>query len=442
MPRNNKQFVRNVVILAVVGLVTLMIVMFLVLQSYIGGQSSQSTYIEEPIEEVLEQSVELSETLNVLVEEMTDNHIMGYDIHNKKVFSKVIDESVKISDAYGNVLPINQIKTGDIVEVDYQKKKDKIVSMSKSSSVQSWNKISGVTVDGEAHQINIAGTTYQYTDETLVVDGNGIQSDMAKVGPFDIVSVQAVDNVIWSIIINEASASLNLLELPTKNGQIEIDNSRLLMFKDVKEPIKLVAGKHKIVIKMKGYVTIVENLELEAGEDYEMSLKDAEIAYTVIKPNISPNTAQYTITIGDKIYKPDEEIKLQQGNYSIEINAEGYEKYSANVSLEKDNYLLRVALIAIEEEETEEETDTTDTGTSTNTALNGSRTITVNTDPAGANVYINGELKGVTPYTVTLNNGSYGVLLEKTDYDIYSTNILLDGSNDQSSYLYKLTPRE
>lgn len=432
-------------ILAVVGLVTLMIVMFLVLQSYIGGQNSQSTYIKESIEEVLEQSVELSETLNVLVEKITDNHIMGYDIHNKKVFSKVIDESVKISDAYGNVLPSNQIKPGDIIEVDYQKEKDKIVSMSKSSSVQSWNKINGITVDKEAHQINIGGIIYQYTDETLVIDADGIPSDMAKVGPFDIVSIQAVDHVIWSIVINEASASLNLLELPTKNGQIEIDNSRLLMFKDIKEPIKLVAGKHKIVIKMKGYVTIVENLELEAGQDYEISLKDAEIAYTVIQPNIVPNTAEYTITIGDKTYKPGEEIKLQQGNYKIEINAEGYERYSANISLEKDNYLLRVALIEIKKEETETtdtETNTnTNSNTNSNTGLSGSRTITVSTDPTGANVYINGELKGVTPYTVTLNNGSYGILLEKKDYDIYSTNILLDGSNDQTSYLYKLTAR-
>ena len=100
------------------------------------------------------------------------------------------------------------------------------------------------------------------------------------------------------------------------------------------------------------------------------------------------------------------------------------------------------------EEETEENTEeltgqtSTNDSSTNNEALNSSRTVTINSEPTGANVYIDGAHKGVTPYTVTLNNGTYGILLEQSGYDVYSTNILLDGSNDQTSYLYKLIPRE
>jgi len=442
--KNNKQFVRTVVILAVVGFIALMIAMFVVLQSYLSDHGTKSTYVQVQ-EEVVTEPVVLSETLNILIEEITESHIMGYDIHNQKMLSKVINEEVKVSDAYGNVLPINQLMIGDIVEINYQEERDRIVSISKSSHVQSWKKISGITVDEETKHIDISGQTYEYADEVLVVDGDGIPSTITKVGPFDIVSVQAMDNVVWSIIIHKASASLNLLELPTQNGQIEIDNSRLIMFKDVTEPIKLVAGKHRIVIKMKGYETIVvEDIQLEANEVYDISLKEAERVYKIIQPRLLIPNLNYTVTIGDKVYQSGEEIRLPQDEYKLKIDAEGFESFTREVNLfniEKDICIIDVALVPIEEEEKSDEISESESSNSSNTAIGNSKTITINTEPTGANVYINGELKGVTPYIATLNNGSYGILLEKTNYEVYSTNILLDGSNDQSTYLYKLTPR-
>lgn len=446
MKKNNKQFVRNVIIGSVVGLIVLMIGLFITIQNYLGNQDGQGTYIDEAQNETSMPTVELSENIVILVEKISDNHIMGYDIHNKKTFSKVIDSTVKISDAYGNVLPIAEIKEGDLVEVDYQSNKDKVIAVSKSSDTQNWKKISGITVDTEGKKINIAGISYAYQDELLVLDAQGKESSIKKVGPFDVVSIQAMDDIIWSITIDKASASLNLSELPTSNGQIEIGNTRLLPFKSVTEPIKLIPGDYKIVIKMKGYKTIVEDITVEPGEVYEMSLKDAEIAYTTIQPLLSAKITNYTISVGDKVYKPGEEIKVQQGEYKVSVVAEGYEKWTRNVSLEKDVYKLNIAMIPIEEEKDEEadssaSPDTSGTATNNTIALNNSRTITINSDPTGANVYIDGAFKGTTPYTVTLNDGTYGILLEKTDYDVYSTNILLDGSNDQTSFLYQMVPR-
>ena len=445
--KNNKRFVRNVIIISIVGLITLMVVLYVALQSYLGKQNNQGVYSENQDKQVLAQTVELSETLSILIEKISDTHILGHDIHNNEVFSQAIDKTVKVSDAYGNIFPINQLKSGDLVEISYQKQKDKVISVSKSSSLHSWNKVSGVTVDQENKTVNIAGTIYEYKKETMIIDSQGKLVDISKIGPFDIVSIQAVDNIIWSITIDKASASLNLMDLPTHNGQIEIDNSRLLMFKDVTEPIKLTSGKHKLVIKMKGYISLVKEIEVGENEVYELSLKDAEIAYTTIKPYISVGDAQYTITVGNKVYEPNQEIKVPQGPYRVEVNAEGYKKWIKNVNLNDFEWILKPLMIPIEEEteeNTEELTGQTSTNDSStnNEALNSSRTVTINSEPTGANVYIDGAHKGVTPYTVTLNNGTYGILLEQSGYDVYSTNILLDGSNDQTSYLYKLIPRE
>ena len=439
MRKNNKQFVRNIIITSVIGLSTLMVVLFVVLQTYLEKHEEQTYIVEAQIEnEVLSTTIELSENKIILVEKITQDKIVGYDIKNKSTFNKLITKTARVNDAYGNVMPITQIKAGDIVEVDYQNGKDNVVAVGKSVDVQSFKKISGVTVDKTTKQIKMSGTNYTYTDETMVLNADGSPSDIGKIGPFDIVSIQELDDIVWSITIDKASASLNMVDLPTQNGQIEIDNSRLIQFKDIAEPIKIIPGEHKIVIKMEGYVTITDQLNLDSGQVYEMSLANAEIAYTTVTPYISAKISDYTIKIDDKIYGPEDEIILQQGTYQVEVIADGYEKWIRQVNLSKDDYKLSVALIPIEEESLDENTNST----SNNEALNNSRTIVLNTSPSGAKVYINGAYSGETPYTVTLNNGSYNMLFEKTGYMVYSTTILLDNSNDQTAFLYILNVPE
>lgn len=452
--RRNKEFVRNIIIASVIGLITLMIVLFIVLQSYLGKQDNQNTYTKIQEEKEEEPEIDLSETLIVRVEQISINHIIGYDIYNKETISKPLNDRVTISDAYGNACPISQIKEGDIVDIDYQQEKDKIVSISKSPKAQVWNKISGVTVDRALRQISISGTSYNYSEETIVTDVKGVPKNIEAITPFDIISVQALDQDVWSVTIEDVAASLNLLDLPTNNGQIEIDNSRLLMFKDVKEPIMMIPGKHKIVIKMKGYMTItMPEFEVSSGEIYNMSLKDAEIAYTNIVINVAPRISNYTVNIGGTIYKPGDEIKLAQGEYTIEVSAEGYESQSKKVDLLQDVNLetktvaINFSLVPLPEE-SEEPSETPEPESNgaisieTNKHSANGRTITVNSEPEGANVYVDGELKGVTPYMLTLDNGTYDIKLEKVGYDTYKTNIILDGSNDQSVFLYSLVPKQ
>lgn len=348
--KDNKKFVRNIIIISVISLIVLMIILFMALQSYFGKQQKK-TYIEVQIQsKQFNESIPLSESRMILVDEINEEQIKGYDIKKNQPFNKKIVSTVKISDAYGKVLPITEIKVGDIVEVGYETDKDSIISISKSQQMESWKKISGVTVDKESRQIKVGGTSYSYTSQTLVLDSQGTGINMDNLGPFDIVSLQCMDQNVWSIVIEEASASIHMVDLPTHNGQIEIDNSRLIQFKDITEPIKVIPGVHKLVIKMAGYETILETLDLGSGEAYELSLEEAEVAYTVVKPYISDNVEDYKIKLGDSIYEPSDEIRLPQGEYEVEITAEGYEKWVRRVCLENEVCTLGARLIAIKED--------------------------------------------------------------------------------------------
>lgn len=435
--KNNKQFVRNVIITAVVGLITLMVVLFVVLQSYLSSVDKHTQLAQQEEQETINTNVELSESILILVHNITSSSVTGYDIKNKQSVTKQITNTTRVSDAYGNVIPLTQLRIGDIIELDYQKDKEELTSISRTSNAQSWKKISGVTIDKEEKHINVGGTNYSYNNNTLIINSDGTKAEPNNIGPYDIVSIQVYQDTIWSVVVDEASASINIVDLPTSTGTIEIDYSRLINFADITEPIRVIAGKHKIVIKMPTYEVITEDIYIKPGETYELSLKDAQRAYTTVKVNMTPLPSEYTLSIGNNTYKPGDEIKLIQGRYYVEVIAEGYEKWQKNINLSTDIHNLKVKLTPIPEE-SEEPTEPAGENTE-DSALADKRTITLNTDPAGASVYVDGALQGQTPYTATLTNGNHTILFQKEGYEIYSTSILIDSSNDQTSFLYALT---
>ena len=314
------------IIVSVLGLIILMVVMFMVIRTYTQDKSVGSYVQTEELVKKNDAKVEYSTTLLVLVEKITEDKIVGFDIENKAKVSRKITEGTRISDMYGSAIPVTQIKTGDIIEVVYQNEKEKVISIGKTSKVKSWKKITGVTIDHTNQQINIGGTAYPYIDDTMVFQNNGRKTNLSFVTPFDVVSIQSVDDIIWSITINEEAGSITVTDTPNTEGSLEIDRTRTFKLDELKNNIiNVIPGNHSILLQMKGYEMIKEDIVIAPGENYKISLKDAPIAYTNINPLVSSGIEEYTIKIGDKVYNKGEEIKLQQGTYEVQAEAEEYE---------------------------------------------------------------------------------------------------------------------
>jgi len=436
--KNNKEFVGIVISVCVVALIALMIFLFMILQSFLEDKQTVSSGLNSQVAEKENSKVELSDNLLILVHNISEKSVSGYDIKSDKAVSKYFSLTTRVRDSYGNVIPITEIKAGDIINVESLHDSSEVFTVSKCSETQSWKKISGVTIDKENNNISVGGSSYKYSKETMVIDEEGTLYNIDNVGPYDMVSVQVYDNTVWSLVVNERSASINVTNLPVSTGTIELDNSRLINFSDITEPIKVITGKHKLVIKMPGYEVIILDINVASGEVYEISLADAEIAYTLVKPTLIPWVEDYEITFNDQTFKAGDEIKLQQGEYNVTITANGYETQRRLVNLTTPEYPMTIRLKEINKEETDEEI----AGNTTNTAVAQSRTVTLSTDPSGASVYIDGAKCGQTPYTVTLTKGSHTILFEKQGYSLYSTSIYIDDENEQTNFLYMLTQIE
>ena len=164
----------------------------------------------------------------------------SFDIEKKQELNRKITEGTKVNDAYGSAIPASQIKPGDIVEMVYQEDKGRVLSISKTARAKTWKRITGVTVDQDNRQVNIGGTTYNYIEDTKIFQGDGNRTNMAFVTPFDVVSIQSVNDVIWSITIDEVAGSITIKDLPTTKGTLEIDRSRFLSLDETKDRISII----------------------------------------------------------------------------------------------------------------------------------------------------------------------------------------------------------
>lgn len=438
------------IITAVVGLVVLMAAMLLGVKHFVGQDSTAAAMGENSIKQEEKGSeLEYTSTILAVVTELTDDEIKAIDTESRQELTRPIDRTTKVADAYNRTIPLTSIKEGDIVEIVYQEDKDRTISINKSSQGWSKNSVSGAKVNTSASELELFGVVYTYDRNIMILHDGEKDAKIELITPYDIVTVQGIKDRVLSIRVEKAAGSIVVTDIPSRQGRIELDINTMIPLSELVEPINVIAGKHKIVVSIKGYENIVEEIDVAPGETYTLSLDRAKRSYTNVKVAISNvDVEAYNIKIDNKTYAKGEQISIPQGTYNVTITAENYKPWTKTVTFAKENYTLKATLQSNKIEETASPSTSPDSGTSgapskeetNNTeATSETKTIDIATDPSGAKVYINGVNRGTTPYKVTLPMGSYSVLLEKDGYEVYSTSIILDGSDDQTGFLYVLT---
>ncbi len=438
MNKRNNRFIINIMMLSIVGVIVFMGAMFMVISTYLDNSEVVDNTVVPAIEG--EKEVEYSEMMTLMIKSISENNIIGLDIKGKQNFNYKITEGTKIDDGYGNSLVLSQIKKGDIVQIVYQKDKQKVNSMSKSTESRTISRISGVNVDIQNNIISVGDTNYKYTNDTLVLTNTGELIPINVITPFDIITINSIDKEVFSIVREEEGSKLMLEGVPNTEGTFELDRSRIFKISELGDPIGVIPGEHRIIFDMEGYKAISEVITIGEGEVYTISLKDAEAVYSTITPKVNVDSSEYTIKVDNKVYKKGDEIKVQQGIHTVSVELEGYrpwgkkistsgyDQYDLYVYLEKEiNDILPSQAPVIDEIEPPQEE-----------IIKEEQEVNLNTNPVGAKVYINGSYKGETPCSITLKNGSYGIIFEKDGYAPYSTNIMLDGSSDKPGYLYDM----
>lgn len=437
-------FGQAIVAITIVGAIVL-IIMMLVGINYFSknnvptSESPVEVLSEEP-DEIIEEGQEM--TSLIIIKAINEGEVEAINMNDHRNINKTITDTTIIKDTQGKSIPQASLSEGDIVEITYMPTYADIIEIIKPDKVWKDKLVSNVKIHEQEGKIYIGNNTYDF-DDALYVGMRNIEEgsyDAQDISSGDIVTLQGIEDKVYSIIIEEEAAGIKIVDLPTQEGMLELDRKTMIPLNQINETIKVTPGVHKLVIEMKGYETIVDQIELNSGEVYQYSVKDAKEAYCNITVAMNDTNVDYTIKIGDESFGKADKISVLQGTYDVTVSAEGYKSWTRRVKLETSSCVLQVSLASLEDEENQEDEVVDSELNKEDNVVDSAYTISISTDPVGAKVYIDGVQKGITPYKTTLPLGSYTILLEKEDYEIYSTSIILDNSSDQNSFLYVLTP--
>jgi hypothetical protein len=177
----------------------------------------------------------------------------------------------------------------------------------------------------------------------------------------------------------------------------------------------LAAGPHFVELRRAGYNSWIDTVQVLPGQ---VTIIDVtlEVASTVQSGSISvsstpPGASVYLDGGFQGITQPGNPLDLTAippGPHTVRLSLAGYQDYTGNVQVMAGSVALVEAVMV-------PSTSPTDAGT-----------LQVNSDPQGANVFLDNLCRGVTPLTLTpVEAGSHSLLVRLTGYNDYTSTVTI-----------------
>ena len=177
-------------------------------------------------------------------------------------------------------------------------------------------------------------------------------------------------------------------------------------------------GSHEITITLDGYLPYSTTISVASGAESVISAAlSQENAKSTGSLSVSSDPTGATVTLdGTQAKKtPYTYTNLQPGTYLVEIKKDGYTSYTKTTSVTS----------GIESEISASLNPVKNTGS-----------LTVNSDPSGASIYLNGIYRGISPVQLeSVDAGIYTIKAEKSSYNTGTEIINLIGGQENSVQL-------
>lgn len=203
-----------------------------------------------------------------------------------------------------------------------------------------------------------------------------------------------------------------LLTLKPRDAEVSIDGKT---YGVIKSDLTLAAGKHQLLVKKKGYEDYESQLRIEEEQPLEVEVRLTPI-FAAVKVTSEPKGAEVTLNGEKKGKTPLTLKKVPFGSHEIAVRMKGHDRVNEMVEVKSKETVDFHAKLK---------------------ELPGA--LAVSSEPKGAKVKLNGEVKGETPMSITgLKAGSYTLSLTKSGYQsIEEKKTVIAGEEVKATYSLK-----
>ena len=319
--------------------------------------------------------------------------ITFYNFKLKKNYTLQYDGTTGFYDKYGSSLSVEQVKKGEVADIQFLKGQKLLSKVTISPQVWQLSEVEGFQLDLKAERIKVGNTTYTLSEDTVVFSGNS-KAEYLDINSEDTLTLRGSDRKVYSIHIDKGHGYLRLENAEYFiGGWIELSRG---IVRPIEEDMLITVpeGKHKVYVSHTG-IEGEKEVKIVRGQETKLDLGDLKkedlIKYGNLIFTLDP--AEASVYIDGKEVDTTRTVKAEYGLHQIMATADGYETLIQYIRVSKEGATLSITL--------DKETEKTLSGNSTGKGNGSTNTNKTPTPlPSGSS--------GTTGNTGTTGNNTAG----------------------------------
>ncbi len=351
-------------------------------------------------------------------------------------------QATRLEDRYGSSLSIAQIKAGDLVQVTFLKNKKRLNTLSLcGGEAWTYEKVTEYAVNRNTRVLTLGTDFYKIGDDTLIFS-QGKQIDWMDLNDVDVLTVNGIDQHVYSIVVEKGHGYLRL-ENDTYfvGGWIEVGES---LISPITQDMLLTVpeGDYQVLLTNNGNRGM-KNISIKRGEELDLDIGDIEIEETKVGRvvfSVTPSNA--SVYVDGELVDVAAPLELEYGIHQMIAGAEGYDTMTRyiNVGEELANLDVRLEKTSTvsgnsSSNNSDKNTTTSGTGSVISTTDQGQYHVMI-TAPEKVELYVDGNYIGITPISFKKVAGSHVITLRKDGYVTRSYTIQVDEEQKDISYSF------
>ncbi|MBM7685084.1 MAG: hypothetical protein PWP07_1035 [Epulopiscium sp.] len=432
--KTQSDFIRFMVLTGIGGLVILILTLIIVASTMTKKNSNkikdeEEFSIEEKTPEESKATGEMEEVIGIITKDVGADTVHILNVENEKEIVLQIENGVEMKDIYGQSMSLREFKIGDMIETKYDKGSKVPKYLRISGEAWEQTRVKNAKINTEGQTVEIGNNIYTYSNNLIALyKGEPISLD--QIDPIDELTLRGYKNQVWFIEVTLSHGYINVTASKDEEGMVEIDNGRTLSIQEAKN-IAVTEGSHKIVIKKEGYEPIAKNVQVDSMQTVEINLGEMQKKVGKLRV-VAKGVSDYKVFVNDIEYPGDETILLEYGDYHLAVKKEGYKDWSKDIKMNEETKRIDIDL---QKEEVVEDMPQKQTPGNETSKLGK---VSIDTNPSGAEVFIDDNYVGVSPVETKLPYGEHKIAIVKEGYSPLQIPISLNETQKQRSFLFTL----
>jgi len=329
------------------------------------------------------------------------------DIATNQSREFTFQDTTSLVNRTGISITFNMLSVGNMMETIYNPDNNNELLDMRQSFTNDFLSRTGVRIDMENTSITLGNEVLTFTSQTLVLY-RGMPAVITDITQDDIVTIVAVDNVIWLIQIESSHGNLRVTSADSiMNGRIILDPigsgaHRVMTLNDIgPDGLILPEGTYRVTVEGTNIETYITELVIRHGETTTLDLSDVEPGLAVLELRVTPTGALVFINNAIR-HDHAEPMEFEFGEVlAVRVEHEGYVTHERTIEM---NNITTTASINLEVEII-------------------TSTVTIMTHPIGANVWVDNMPVGQTPVVTELMPGTYNIVAQMPGFEDLHTTI-------------------